>query len=431
VERAEERMLADWEAACGPIDDRFLEDFPARETNGAARRLEDQAARLGFSLGPRAESRYPDLVEGPSEEFRDAGIGKHLAAVLELREDESIEVPRALASYLEAHRAELDEIVHLLLTTEPRWAFDPERDLLGGRCNLLARILLEKVLLVHALEREGAGDHRSSSRAMEAAWRLNRRLAETPRFLDSLIYLSASRFHMGVLRRLERPDPAWVDRIHQTDPIGALMIGLRGEGRFYHRVATLDPVEMCAELPPSFEVDCEPTWQERVAYNRVTAPLYHAGLLDLFGAVAEFHRTASETRICDLDHSASTEAYEEATALLNPMRVVGSVFVPGLGSVWVRAKHVAVEAEGTSRILALKRALASTSNPPRSQEELDALIEERGLERGSVCEGGAWAYRLEGDPPSYVVRYEGPDLSHGDDPYMLSLEGRIPLAPVR
>ncbi len=87
--------------------------------------------------------------------------------------------------------------------------------------------------------------------------------------------------------------------------------------------------------------------------------------------------------------------------------------------------------EVTLRVLEFKEALRGSRRRPRGQLALDAFVSLRELETGSLCGEERWRYLVEGDPPVYLLRLDGPEMPKEIGGVRPPMEYRIPLDSVR
>ena len=219
-----------WERDFGPWEE-FLARHPAQGANDSAIELERLAAPLGIDLVPAVVSDRPRI----SEKERAAQSGArdltsaHLKRNIEDPSPRVYETPAELADYLSLHAADLKGILSRLLSGEvPRWEMDLERgwDTPLPRVELIP---LQRLLLVHALERQRLGRPGEALEALEGAWRLNQSICERPEAISQRISMAVSRMQAAALRKLGRAPAEWTARLGQLDYRAAWMDAMRAE----------------------------------------------------------------------------------------------------------------------------------------------------------------------------------------------------------
>jgi hypothetical protein len=151
-------------------------------------------------------------------------------------------------------------------------------------------------------------------------------------------------------------------------------------------------------------------------------------LLRPVAASVGYQESVAAMQACDFDFGPANERWESEIRSWNPAsRIARPSFLLYPEVSWARGRRIALDLEAARRVIALKAALAAAGRPPRTDEELQALVAEHGLETGSLCQAGGWVYQTT--VGAWVVRFEGPEIPSLPNLEAAPLEQRIPWLP--
>lgn len=356
------------------------------ERNAAARQLEALTRPLAIELRPRKPA-LTDAVEFDSALMRSMG---GWLRIHEERATEEVDAPPAeVAEWLTRHEGELERVANALIGGEvPRWRSG--EDLPAGEApvpNLLGHINLLRVLTVATLERERRGDHEGAWKLQHAAWKLTSGLFDRPEMISTLIGIAGVRMSAAVQRKLEAPVPLWRAEVAQRAFTTEMLDAVRTEfADISKRARTSSPRELTGAAD---EI-------HTVAAATIAAPAFRWGIAEnLRAAFEQLDAVRTEDPCAAARHEIAAAIDADTPAIA---RRFGRLFLPNLKSAIDRAALADIAVEGTSKVLALKSARAST--PDGEWPAPDAAIGR------SRCEGEQWAYAVDGDG-GMTLRFSG------------------------
>jgi len=418
AEVADARALARWEALGRPIDDRFLEEFPPRETNEDALVLARLVASVGIEM---ASSGIPVTQEARRARPHNE-IGRYAWAVAQSVEDAPEKAPEVVRGFCDAQRGNLEAVAVFLQGADPRWTLKHDRGLAGRTPDLSGHVNLQQLLLACAVAWDRDGVAQVPGRMMEASWRLNVPLGERPELISSVVHIYILRLQAGALRHVRSLDPAWLERLEGADPPEAVARGMRGEAYAVRRDA-MDPVP----FPwGSLGIRADPLEKVLMRVPGLRG-WFRWALLRRVSALAGYQEAVGEMGACDFDFGPVNERLEAEIRSWNPASRITRPSLSDHDQNWTRARRAAIELEAAERVIVFKAALASADRLPRTAEALGALARRHGLETGSLCEGGRWVHELE--EGAWVLRFEGPEIPAVGARLAAPLEQRIPWPP--
>jgi hypothetical protein len=209
-----------WVGSFGSLQD-LLKKYPKSTTNDTAHRLEELVKPLGLDLTPKdPEAVTNEITRGSSSADKEWPVlSPYLSSQLE-KPDAAIDaLPADLDRFLTAHAGDLRAVEAELLRSEPpHWNFDPaSRSWHQPRPSVLVMIRLQKALLTEALVESRAANSDAAGRTLDASWKLNQWLRETPDVMCQLIALAVARLQIGTLRKVEVDARVWRPRLTEYD----------------------------------------------------------------------------------------------------------------------------------------------------------------------------------------------------------------------
>ncbi len=225
-----------WEKTLGGLDD-LKREYPAREANATARRLEELSGKLGrdYDLTPRYRRQTPehDPQDGPPPprvgNYRAwAEASDYWDQVIEGRHPEP---PDTLLAWADEKDEALAALVDALRHSETaRWELDVAEVYSGPMPNLLAHMNLQRVLAGLALVEQRRGRPETAAGYLDAAWLLNRALRDEPILISQLMsYTIDTRLALS-LRQVDVDPGLWIARIEELDHRAGLETAIRHEG---------------------------------------------------------------------------------------------------------------------------------------------------------------------------------------------------------
>ena len=212
-----------WIQSFGPRQ-RILDRYPKTRTNDTARRLEKLADPLGLDLTAQTRESWSDAVttaKAGQEEAEEGwqAISRYLTSQVEKPEAAIAPAPKDVEDFFEAYGTDLSALAAELATAPaPLWGFDPS--LLSSQRpipNLIALMRLQKALLGGVLAHSGSKNLGASSQLLEASWKLNQKLRETPDIRCQVVALAIARLQVGALRKVNVDANLWQIRIGEHD----------------------------------------------------------------------------------------------------------------------------------------------------------------------------------------------------------------------
>jgi hypothetical protein len=226
--RRQRQVEKDWVQSFGTLQ-HLLARYPKTDTNETAHRLEELVKPLGLDLTPRDPE---ESIRGASRESSSAdrewpALSPYLSSQLEKAEAAIDAPPVDVERFLTSHANDLRVLEEELLRSEPpRWNFDPafrwrfEPVSLSKRQpipSFLAMLKLQRVFLAKALVECRAVNSDAAGRALDASWKLNQWMRETPDLMCQLIALAIARMQIGTLRKVEVDASVWRPRLTEHD----------------------------------------------------------------------------------------------------------------------------------------------------------------------------------------------------------------------
>jgi hypothetical protein len=212
----QKQVEKDWVQSFGTLQ-HLLDRYPKTETNETAHRLEELVKPLGLDLTPRdPEVIFHEPVSRDSESRK--AVREYLTSQLQKPEAAIDPPPPGVLTFLTAHAGDLSAVEEALVTLPPpAWTFDsaslPRSQAIPS---VLALNWLQRALLTEALTHAGT-DNAAAARALDASWKLNQWLRETPDLMCQLIALAVARMQVGTLRKVEVDEKIWRPRMTEHD----------------------------------------------------------------------------------------------------------------------------------------------------------------------------------------------------------------------
>jgi len=359
--------------------DSFATDYAERDTSTpAAWQLEAVAGRIGVHVVPSKERELGEAPGAEGWESAKTEISKWVADVRRGSDDMPEAPPEVVASFLERHAGDLDELESLLLSAgEIRFASKLDQGPESPLPNLIGSLSLTRLLAARAMAAKVAGDEEAAWRSLEAAWRLERTLDDQPALITRLIAIAELKVIAAAARRLDPPAPAWLAELESTDVMAGLLEGIRGELYFQSTIMRRVEEASLKDVERSDDIDSLPP--------SISKPLFQWDAAFAIRKTAVLADRARETDPCVYDPAAA-----EAETVPRPWWAKGfDVMTPQIASTYTRANQTALAIEGTRAVLDLK------ANP-------DAFTRRP----SSVCEGESWITSRQGDG-STLVRFTG------------------------
>ncbi len=278
----------------------------AAKEDASARRIAQFAAAFG--------------VEDEALNDVRASISSYLAGEIARGDDRIAPPPQEVEHYLVVHRWDLDELEHHLLQNAPP-RFVSRR---GAVPNIS---MLEKIVLIDALQSARGGDQDGAWQRVDAAQRLTQALLETHAVW---LAISTTESQLGVARKLAPPAQFPIRRF---DPHEEYVKALADDGR-----------EALHERPP---------WLA-VPYVRLAAA-------ERAGSLLREAQIVRRMRGCRFAPAARSEVRERVP--FNPFGVFG-----GGARLAVLCNRMLLDFEGTEKVLALKRGMPAGGSACRDRQ---------------------------------------------------------------
>jgi hypothetical protein len=339
--RREERCDRAWTATFGGLDD-LKKKYPKRETNEAAKQVEELSKVLGFDLAPsvRTVGTMPRPL-APAEAKRGQALLDYISVQIS-KPEASIEAPpEEVTRFLEEKRADLDAIESLLIAgPPPEWAFDlslPEND--RRMPNGLGQMRLQRVLVGRVLARAHAGHHDQAARSLEASWNLNESLHVRPETMSALLGIGVARLEVGVLRKVNVEEDLWRKRLTTLDRRTSLLDALVLDSR---------PRSARAWWSNASRSAGDSSWDQR-ARDFFTNSVVRLAMVNYSDLMRD--------EFAQLRGAPLSDHFLEPPTLdvRDVAHILLAVSMPNTKNSFVRADRLVVDAELTSKILEAKR----------------------------------------------------------------------------
>lgn len=231
----------------------YPERFRKTEDNATVRSLETLGCEIGLEMaqpkGPGA--CHPSLLAKRRFEKVKAALNESFNP-RKVAEDGSL-APRSaeVAAYLTASRPTLDRVRNVLLSSPPvAWKLDLTEGWGGKVPNTIGFMHLDTLLLARAREEVRNGDREAALSNLEAAWRYNQAVLDSPLLIAQMAGESMTQRQLIVLRSLaDAPEP-WPRRLMALDLRGRLSIGFRTEAFMTYQTAAVDRPPPDAPIQP-------------------------------------------------------------------------------------------------------------------------------------------------------------------------------------
>ncbi len=364
-----------WRETLGSWEE-IMARFPAREANEAALELEGLSAALGIDLATRSyEGRQRPSREDAREHDRaKAKIGNYLRRQLERPSRRVESPPRQVAAYLSQYAAELEAVRSWLLAGgEPLWEMKLEELWEAPIPNLLGHIDLQKLLCTDALSRIAEGDHEGALADLEASWRLNRSLLDSPVLITQLVAISISGMRAGALRHVEDVPEVWIERLSEHDYRASFIDTLLFESWLW--------VQIDEE---SFFSQRQDRW-DRLLWA-VARPYTRFCMADISEKYRRAVVTLSQRKVlCDYKIGIRGTALDVPIAKWNLLKDK----VPNLAGAVERVARLELDLELTTKLLQLQAA--------RRERDDRWPLALPGIGTSEVCPYDSWEYGVEPD----------------------------------
>ncbi len=340
--RREEQCDLAWTAAFGSLDD-LKKKYPKRETNEAAKQVEELSKVLGFDLAPsvRTVGTMPRPL-APAEAKRGQALLDYISTQISKPEASIDAPPEEVTRFLEEKRVNLDGIESILIVGPPaQWSFDisrPEGD--GPMPNGLGHIRLQRILMARALAAARGGHNEAAARSLEASWNLNEPLRGRPEMMPSIMGIAIARLEVGVLRKVDFVgEDAWGKRLANLDGRAVLLDTLVLESRPRSARNSLSRASTSGDLP---------SWYQR-SQDFLTRPTYRLVMVDYSYLMRD---ECAQLRAGPLsDHAFVPPAPD----VRDVAHILLAVSMPNIKNSFVRADRLVIDAELTSKVLEAKR----------------------------------------------------------------------------
>ena len=380
-------VIAAWDGDLGSWDD-VMQRYPSRAANGAAKELEQIAATLGVAMATRGVIDAPGPDGGPSAPDDDYATrtkmrvmpGDEAKAAFDTMKKPVFEwvdrelrrvggeiepMPAEGNAYFEENAPIFSAFRReLLLGEAPEWEMQLEKLFAAPIPNLLGQITMQRLLAAEALRHERGGRHGLALETVEAAWRLNGALRDSPILISQLIAAANARYVAATLRRFDHVPADWVSRLAEHDVREGMIVALKFEGWIWPHASE-------RHLLSAHGTD---EWTSRLV-GRIAAPVMRLGLAEMSANwQAEVGSLPPDAESC----GEGASAFDVEISWWN---YIGKIAVPNLSNALDRADRAAVDLELTRKWIALDAARRRNAGEwPEDlpfPETLDACPEER------------------------------------------------------
>ena len=332
-----------WEASFGSYAE-VMQRYPATEANAAALELERLTAPLGIDTATRSyEGRVRPMTEQIAAfKLIKRELPSYLNRQIEQPHRGLKPPPEKSLEYLDTHREQLDAVRrHLVLAEVPRWEMQLERMHGAPMPNLLGHIDLQKMLLAEVLVNSWSGDQQRALEGLEASFRFNASIRDSPVLNAQLISIADMNMLMGVLRQIDDPPAVWRERLFEHDDRESFITALQYEGWIWTHIEDSTTADGLSGLTEWLAKSVAGPY---IRYCFADASeRYRRRLDNLTGVKA----------ICDYDLSAREANLEIPLPRWN---VVGNFWRPNLGGILHRLGRLELNRELTAKVLDLDRA---------------------------------------------------------------------------
>ncbi|HYM60196.1 MAG TPA: hypothetical protein VEZ11_04820 [Thermoanaerobaculia bacterium] len=377
---------AQWPAGLGALTS-VPSRYPAHPASTEALQLVTLAAPLGVEL---RQARAVPLHRKVGEQAALAAIAEPLGAFVNLHFSRPTDVidapPAALGDYLETHAGPIESLRRHLVDHNGRiqWAVDLTKGTDMPFPNLLGHMQLSRLLAADALVRARRGDNPGAWEDLHAIWSLGGALRSRPEIISQLIALAGARIANALARKLPAPAPQWHQELAQFDLETPALWAMQAEAwRESFAIESFglgdgsrgDRAFSLALLPYTRLASAGMIDQQRFAIARLVAT----------GQTCAFNGSELDGKVIE-----AAPHWNFAARVASTMR---------LGSSWQRLRRYSLEAEGTSKIVALKK--ARIDNGGSWPATVPGLTTSR-------CSDGRWLYAVTGDSISLQFSREIP-----------------------
>jgi hypothetical protein len=316
-------------------ESQYAARYPARAVDETARRLDQEARRMGtlilFDSSDRGNP--PDVLQS----------ARTYLGMLAKEKDGPVRVPPEVVHLVEERTAGLEAVEALLAANpSPSWSFNTG----GGSLGLLGLRNVNALLVLRGLIAEQRNALPERDQSFEASWRLSESVHRSPVLIDRLLALALEGERNGGLRRLRTPGQGWTERL-RAPRFAAVGEVYQAEVRIFTRgaagrligFADLDYVEG-TELPSV-------SWGGWIA-RLLTAPwvrLCVAGYSDTIRAGAVRMR---QTNPCGTTPNAFADGILSARPSWN---ILSKIAAPSVLRSWIAFRERALDDELTAAVL--------------------------------------------------------------------------------
>ena len=373
----------------------FIKQFPYREANNSALKLEELGA--GFGLGKlmglsSTSTRYLHLPDSkanikPLDEDLRKKLSQYLDSQLDKPNDEIDVPPEEVRQYLTNHAAELDLVrTHILRSELPKWEMDVSKvgDIRSELPSFLSLANFQKILLVDTLEKTRQGKDQLAIKNIEASWKLNQALLEQPYLISYLVFIINARPQAVVMRKIQGISNEWQERINHLNKFElpqAFLMSLYSEA-FVSLSARKYSTSQFIEDGDDSKVDSFTRWI-RFLTDPVTKPYIRLMAVNYFNNMNQIHLKLAEQDFCAFNpDDFQAQAGLMPDAWWNPINrfSLGGSF----HGQWRRLGKTVLRFELTQKVLRIKEIAQNQGRFPNQIPGIES----------SICRGANWIYQL-------------------------------------
>lgn len=379
-----DRQAQEIEAAIADLK----EQYPNRDTNDSALKLQALTARLGlFPVVSNTQTSsyfktYP-LFTPSKEELQEwqnirLELDRYLNEQLFYKKLSIEPPPESLQRYLQNNARDLEAIQkHILSHEPPQWHqnitlwLEDDRRMLSS--TFFGLITLQQIFALDILEKERSGNTKAAEKTLEASWKLNTSLESRYNLLSPLSIMITGKYQLGVMRKLDRLPALWQKRLLERDVQKSMLKVLETK----HIYDVIHIANYHSVLYDEGGDAYEPLLLKFLRYLGVfSKPYFKFAAIDVW----QFYRhSLVKTKQQNICFEKGYDGFEIAR-----WNIPGWIYAASLsGQLW-QAKVYMLDVELTQQILKVKELARQRGEWPESIPDLDS----------NICPGAAWIYQV-------------------------------------
>ncbi|WP_227788899.1 hypothetical protein [Nodularia sp. LEGE 04288] len=369
----------------------FRKQYPPREANNSALKLEELTAKLGIPIGPGlrstpARNLHISRNEAKAKEFDNIqkDLDNYLNVQLENPTDKIDIPPENLRQYLNSNASLLEAVEDHVLNSEL-----PQMEILD-MSNITSDIALpsflnivsfQKFLTLNILEKTRLGQNKEALNSLEVSWKLYQSLVKRPEIIGKLVAILVVNPQAAVMRKMSGIPPSWQSRLERE-----IKYNLPQSFLTFFASESFVLSNDARKATFFYLIYYSEYFDSNFDYFAFLNPLYrppYIGLvgIDYWDKMNRLSLKLPKDDLCSFEPEEFAEKNKIVPAWWNFLYTD----VDGFVSQWKKVIKLGVQMELTQKILQIKQIAAKQGNWPQSVP---------GIENSTICKDAQWIYQV-------------------------------------